>query len=51
MILGMPPLTFLHTLISLIGIVTGLVVAYGMLKSDPMKRWTLASTQRPSKNR
>ena len=41
MILGMPPLTLLHTLISLVGIVTGAVVMTGLIKNNPMKGMTL----------
>jgi hypothetical protein len=42
MILGMPiaTYTFIHVLISLIGIVSGLVILYGMLKNNPMNRLT-----------
>ena len=29
-----------HVLLSLVGIVTGFVVAWGMLRGDPMPRWT-----------
>ena len=36
----LPALTLVHVLISLIGIATGLIVAYGMLKADRMDRWT-----------
>ena len=41
MILGMTPFTFLHVAISLVGIATGLVVAYGLLISRRLDRWTL----------
>jgi hypothetical protein len=43
MLLGMSLSTFtlLHVIISLIGIVTGLVVLYGLLKSQRMDGWTL----------
>ena len=41
MFLGMPPLTLLHTLISLVGIVTGAVVMTGLIKNNPMKGMTL----------
>jgi hypothetical protein len=41
MIFGMSTLTFVHVLISLIGIVSGLVVLSGLLASNRMKRWTL----------
>ena len=42
MILGMSVSAFttLHVIISLIGIATGWVVAYGMLKSNTLDRWT-----------
>ena len=41
MILGLPPLTFLHTLISLVGIFTGLVVLFGgFLANKHLPRWT-----------
>ena len=44
MILGMSIATFtlVHTIISLIGIATGLVVLAGMLKSSRMPGWTAA---------
>jgi hypothetical protein len=48
MLFGMPPLTFIHTLISLVGIATGLLVLFGgLLANKPLPRWTawfLAST-------
>src|SRR4051794_39172460 len=49
MVLGMSLATFtlLHVLISLVGIVTGFVVLYGMLHADRLPTWTaifLAST-------
>jgi hypothetical protein len=48
MIFGMPPFTFIHTLISLVGIATGLVVLFaGLLVGKHLPRWTarfLAST-------
>jgi hypothetical protein len=49
MIFGMSLYTFtlVHTIISLIGIVTGLIVAYGLLTNNKMESWTavfLAST-------
>ncbi len=47
MILGMPPLTFVHVVISLVGIGSGFVVAWGLLTSRPLDGWTalfLAST-------
>lgn len=36
MIFGMPVLTFVHVVISLIGIATGLVVLIGMLRGNPL---------------
>ena len=47
MILGMTPLTFIHVVLSLIGIATGLLVLLGMLKSERQETMTaifLAST-------
>jgi hypothetical protein len=41
MILGMPPLTLLHTLISLVGILTGAIVMWGLIKNDYNKGVTL----------
>jgi hypothetical protein len=41
MIFGLPPLTFIHTAISLIGIATGLVVLFfGLLANERLPRWT-----------
>jgi hypothetical protein len=40
MVFAMPPLTFVHVLISLIGIATGLVVVFGMLRGNPMSGLT-----------
>ena len=40
MIFGMSTFTFLHVLISLMGIGTGLVVAYGPLASQRLETWT-----------
>jgi hypothetical protein len=41
MILGLPPLTFIHTAISLVGIATGLVVLFrGLLANQQLARWT-----------
>ena len=40
MILGLTPLVFIHTLISLIGIATGLVVLWDMWGSRRADRWT-----------
>ena len=42
MIFGMTSFTFFHVLLSLIGILTGLVVLYGLIRSNLMKGWTLA---------
>ena len=41
MILGMSAILFVHVLLSLIGIVTGLVVLYGLLTADRMDGLTL----------
>jgi len=38
--LGLPPLVILHTLISLVGIVTGFVVLYGLLRNQRLPGWT-----------
>ena len=40
MILGMTPLVFIHTLISLVGIATGLVALQGMFRNQRLDRWT-----------
>ncbi len=40
MIFGMTILTFVHVLLSLIGILAGLVVMFGLLTSKALKRWT-----------
>jgi hypothetical protein len=40
MILGMTPFTLFHVLISLVGILSGLVVLYGMLQSRRLPGWT-----------
>jgi hypothetical protein len=42
MMLGMTLQTFtiVHTAISLIGIVSGLVVAYGLITGKPLEKWT-----------
>lgn len=40
MILGMPTFTFVHVLLSLIAIFTGLIVVYGFLKSRSWGAWT-----------
>lgn len=42
MIFGMPPFTFTHTLISLIGIASGFVVMYGWLHGKRQDGWTAA---------
>lgn len=47
MILGLPPLVFIHTLISLAGIATGFVVLYelwGNHRADRWTAWFLATT-------
>ena len=47
MILGLPPLAFIHTLISLMGIVLGFIVMKGIFANDRMDRmtgWFLAMT-------
>lgn len=40
MILGMPPFTFVHTLISLIGIASGFVVMYSWIQGKRRHGWT-----------
>lgn len=40
MILGMDAFTFVHVALSLIGIVTGLAVLYGMLQGRRLGKWT-----------
>lgn len=40
MILGMTVYTFIHVLLSLIGIASGLIVLYGFLTANPLKDWT-----------
>lgn len=40
MILGMTMLTFVHVLLSLIGIFAGLVVAFGLLTAKQLNGWT-----------
>jgi hypothetical protein len=42
MILGMSPLLFVHVVVSLIGIATGLVVLYGLIIGRPHGWWTAA---------
>ena len=47
MILGMTLFTAVHVLLSLIGILSGLIVLYGLSKANPLNAWTvlfLAST-------
>jgi hypothetical protein len=41
MILGMTTFTAVHVLLSLIGILSGLVVLFGLLTAKPMNGWTL----------
>src|ERR1700752_615601 len=41
MILGMTPFPAAHVLFSLIGIVSGLVILFGLLTANPMNRWML----------
>ena len=40
MIFGMTPLTFVHVVISLIGIGSGLMVVYGLLAAKRLAVWT-----------
>src|SRR5258708_36198073 len=40
MILGLQPFTFVHVLISLVGIVSGFVVLFGLLGSKRLEGWT-----------
>jgi hypothetical protein len=40
MVFGMTYLTFVHVLLSLIGIFAGLVVLFGLLTSKQIKGWT-----------
>ena len=42
MILGMSPLVFIHTLVSLVGIATGLVVLRALYRNDRADGWTMA---------
>jgi hypothetical protein len=42
MTLGMSPLLFVHVVVSLIGIATGLVVLYGLITGKPHGGWTAA---------
>ena len=39
MILGVTPLTFIHVLLSLIGILSGVVVLFGLLESKRLDGW------------
>ena len=41
MILGMTLFTAVHVLLSLIGILSGLIVLYGLCTANPMNAWTL----------
>jgi hypothetical protein len=41
MVLGMTTFTAIHVLLSLIGIVSGLVVLFGLISANAMNRWTL----------
>lgn len=38
---GTPAFTLLHTALSLIGIVAGLVALFGLLRNNPLNNWTL----------
>lgn len=40
MILGMTPLTFVHVVLSLIGIFSGFIVVFGMLTAKRLDGWT-----------
>lgn len=40
MILGMPPLVFIHVLISLLGIFSGIVVMFGFFGNKRLDAWT-----------
>jgi hypothetical protein len=40
MILGMSTLTFVHVVLSLIGIFSGFVVVYGLFAADRLNGWT-----------
>ena len=48
MILGMSPLLFVHVVVSLIGIVTGIVVLYSLIVGKPHGGWTAAFSSRRS---
>lgn len=41
MIFGMPPLTFAHVVISLVGIASGFVVVWGLLTARRLDGWTI----------
>jgi hypothetical protein len=41
MILGMPPFTFFHVLVSLVGIGSGVVVLWGLLTGRRLDGWTV----------
>jgi hypothetical protein len=43
MILGITTFTAVHMLLSLIGILSGLVILLGLLTADPMNGWTSTS--------
>ena len=51
MIFGMTPFTFVHVLLSLIGIVTGFVMLYGLLHANPLPRWTARPARRTGARR
>lgn len=40
MIFGMPPMTFIHVLLSLVGIGSGFVVLFGLLAAKRLDGWT-----------
>lgn len=41
MIFGSPAFTLFHVVLSLIGIVAGLIVVRGLIRNDPLNGWTL----------
>jgi hypothetical protein len=41
MILGMTTFTAIHVLLSLIGVLSGVVILFGLLTANPMNGWTL----------
>jgi hypothetical protein len=41
MILGITTFTAVHVLLSLIGILSGLVILFGLVTANPMNGWTL----------